>query len=644
LDFGLIYVTTAEEKVGLMDSGDTTARVIARTQSWLTALAVELPQLQSNQHPMATVPGMLQECELWVLLVPADAWDRRANVESLLADVEAAMLDSGPRFRDFAGEPVDHLRNALRQLLPGSRADRHANISQLRERVDELASCVTSADARRAAWADLTEEACGTGADLAIVKRRTALLSALLDTAGTDPDAAFLRARMQLSPPPALIGRIPDTPAADATDDDRVRACGDIFAEPPRTGRCVAWLSYGDARLNYGPLQAGPVVFCDSDWAIPNALSTDGQDFLHRMELQNVLEHTSARRDHDSSKGRSYEVLARVDLGHRVTYRALDDAAAMVEVMIGVVVNRSNASAWHRTELSCLLVDGEVSALELGPPSPLPKFEPDHYGQNAAADAFATYAPELGELMSAGSLAPGLAEALRLIGEAGQLDSRDNSLNRSATIAEQTAVMLQAAAVEHIASFAGVSNQAHDEALRVGWPIARWNRDVRTTVERCLSGVGSGTDPVFQQVVTSGRSGRRISLAAAYRLRDQLTAACPGQLHWTCAARLLDSIGNPAVCAALLEEFEAEAVLLDNRLRRTRNALAHGNPVTIETVRSVREFSRFKADSALETAIHSVIHGRPLNDEIRQQVAKEADTRTKIDEGVSFHDMWSHGG
>src|ERR1700722_16506623 len=93
----------------------------------------------------------------------------------------------------------------------------------------------------------------------------------------------------------------------------------------------------------------------------------------------------------------------------------------------------------------------------------------DHYGQNGTADALAKYGPELGALLQAGPLPPYEAEALRLVGEAGQVDSRENALHGSATIAEQTVVVLQATAVEHIASYADVSDGDHTEALLAAW-------------------------------------------------------------------------------------------------------------------------------------------------------------------------------
>jgi hypothetical protein len=49
-----------------------------------------------------------------------------------------------------------------------------------------------------------------------------------------------------------------------------------------------------------------------------------------------------------------------------VTYKALNDAATMVGVMLGVVTNRSGGPSWRRGVLSCLLVDGEIGVLAFG--------------------------------------------------------------------------------------------------------------------------------------------------------------------------------------------------------------------------------------------------------------------------------------
>jgi acyl carrier protein phosphodiesterase len=174
-----------------MDPVDTSAREPMGTQSWLGALAAELPKQQPNRYLAVTIPVMVRECQSWVLHAPATAWDRRANGESLLADIEAALQDAGPRFRAVVGKQVSDLCSFLQRLISSDGADRLADIDRLGRVLSGLADRVTSMNTRRAAWMDVVEAARDDDADLTVVWHRTALLSALLDMAGADPDAAF---------------------------------------------------------------------------------------------------------------------------------------------------------------------------------------------------------------------------------------------------------------------------------------------------------------------------------------------------------------------------------------------------------------------------------------------------------------------
>ena len=361
--------------------------------SWLADLATQFPPRVGGEPGTVMLPVVVRECVLWARRAPVAAWSLRANAQSLVADIDAARAATGPAFRVAVAERVDQVVAALHELIS-------ANALSRRERVERLAVAAESAlerfgspEVRRHAWADLVDAAEAADADIVVIEARAALLSSLLDQAGKDPDGTFNLIRWQLNPRPGLAERVRGTPGPEPTEAERLSACRDIVAEDAPAGHCVAWLSYADARLTQGNA-SGPVALYESDWAIPNAVRPDGQDFPHRAELQKVLDQDHAFRDRDFPTGRRYEVLARVDLGHRVTYKALNDAAAMINVMLGVVMNRSGGPSWRRGVLSCLLVDGEVGALAVGAHGQTGSDEPDHHGQNATADALAEYGPE----------------------------------------------------------------------------------------------------------------------------------------------------------------------------------------------------------------------------------------------------------
>lgn len=96
----------------------------------------------------------------------------------------------------------------------------------------------------------------------------------------------------------------------------------------------------------------------------------------------------------------------------------------MIRVLLRIASNRSRGTAWQRTGSACLLVDGHIarSTVSAGPSVP---DEVDHYGQNIMADALAESGPKIAEGLSRTEMPPDLADALRLVGEASDVDSRD---------------------------------------------------------------------------------------------------------------------------------------------------------------------------------------------------------------------------
>jgi len=255
----------------------------------------------------------------------------------------------------------------------------------------------------------------------------------------------------------------------------------------------------------------GSVTFFEADWCIPNALGPPWQEYPYRDELTRVIAHDHDRGSLDPNAGPRHEVLARVDLGHRPPFGWKEEAAAQVRSVVGLVATRTGAPSWRRAGFSCLMVDGDVGTYSFGPGDEPLFTKPDHYGMNGFADALADYKTELAGLLSNGPLPTDVAEALRLVGEAGQVDSRENTLNGTATIAEQTVIVLQVAAVERLAAYAGMDRDAFASELAAEWALARYHQKLAWAVERCLSGVGGGADPLFHRVVSFPSGRRRLS-------------------------------------------------------------------------------------------------------------------------------------
>jgi len=76
-------------------------------------------------------------------------------------------------------------------------------------------------------------------------------------------------------------------------------------------------------------------------------------------------------------------------------------------------------------------------------------------------------------------------------------------------------------------------------------------------------------------------------------------------------------------------------------LSRCRNGLMHGNPVALESVQSVRDFSRFVMRAALDDSIRSIAEGRPVADLLEASDRRRRTTLDGLQRGRSIGDIWS---
>lgn len=613
---------------------------------WLADLAAELTLGPAHEVLPFTLLTLITEASSWAANAPAGSWSRRRNPASLAADLTATLAAAGTGLTALLELDITALAEALATITasagdddPNAKALRAAQVKIVTASCVALLSRLADSVCRQAVFNDLLAHAAEADPSATVIKDMVEMLATLLDHAGIDPATALREAGLNLAQsrwmPPNLVLR--GYPAPDASQAERLSRASGIITANALVAHCVAWLSYGDAGLN-GENRLGPVTFYEVDWAVPNAQRPDGQDFPHKAEVAKLLEMPSELTHIDyNGPTRPHMVLARVDLGHRGYLHALDDAADMVETVLGVVNNHTGGVSWRREAFSALLVDGALASVFSGPHGRLERGEPDHYGQKATADALGRNAGTLGALLTAGALPSSLTQALRLVREAGQVGSREDQLNRIATIDAQSALVLQVSAVEHIAVYAGIAEDKLSRLILAGWPIAAWDRDVRNAINRCMGGLGS-MGRLLRAVCRSEFG--HWSQSAAYDRRAQLLENCRESLHRSDVAALLNSIGDAAAAAAMLEKYTAQAKLLDGRLRRTRNALAHGNPVAMPTVASIREFSRYRTDVALDAAVTAHIGQRPLKDLLRERAAAHERTACSLADGMSLYQQW----
>jgi hypothetical protein len=425
----------------------------------------------------------------------------------------------------------------------------------------------------------------------------------------------------------------PDAPTARTPLDVRLRLAADVITALPVPRRCVAWITYGSARLS-AARDFGPIMFYEIDWAAPNALNDDGQAFRHRDELRSLLKHNHIRVP-GKSNGRPYQVLARVDLGVRVPHHALDDADAMVQVLLRIAGSRSGGTAWQRVGSACLLLDEQV-ALCIDSAGPYVSDDVDHHGQNIMADALAEYGPSIARGFSRTLMPPDLADALRLLGEASDVDSREVFLTGRSTIDRKTVLVLEDAAFEHIASYGRMRGDALEELILATWPHARWCSQVDAAISVCLRSDEAASTALHRRIITHQRGKTRTSFLEASRLTDELLVLCRNPLKRRFAEKWLTSIRDPVLCLDLHRRQNDERDLLRERLSRTRNALTHGNPVHLAVIDSVRDLSTYRVNAAIEVALEGFSTSGSFDAALRVRPEEHGRVIDHLTRGVSM--------
>lgn len=425
----------------------------------------------------------------------------------------------------------------------------------------------------------------------------------------------------------------------------RLVTAHEILTRSPAKHHCVAWITYARVRLMGSEKTFGPVTFFEADWALPNALADDGHPFPHRDELRRLAQANPNGWQFDDvnwvpdRSRRPYLGLARVDLGQRETHLALDDAERTVQVLLSTVALRSGGVVWQRSGPAHLLVDGQDSEVHYAVDRVQPGGEVDHYGQRLMATGIDRHGPGLATLLSA-PLSPDLAEALRMLGEAAAVDSRESRLDERRVIDQRTALALRDAAHDHMATHARMSPEDLERHVLGDWPHTMWAQEVLRAIAACLRGDGIDGDGLDRVVRTGGESGFTYSFIEAAHHRDELLARCDDTSTRRSAARWLTSISDAGLYLELERELTQSRDLLTARARRVRNGIAHGTPSPTPVLESVLDLSRFRAFTPFWTAMESIAAGRTMLAELETRAIVRAARDRRLHAGLSLLTQW----
>ena len=607
--------------------------------AWLAALAEALRTTPAPRTAELALLDALEEIEQWRRHARPDTWQRTETRRALSAEfaVSSARLER-------------HLRRALSPWLAQFARVVHGRFTDPTVGALDVAAMDSPAAALRAAlvsargigavWLDAVE-ASQSGNDEHLAWSLANLTSQL---ASSGRGSSFTRLEAASALPPGRWTTTERPGAAAQPTVLRLATAREILTRTPAKHHCVAWITYARVLLMGSEETFGPVTFFEADWALPNALADDGQPFPHRDELRQLAKANPNGWQFDDvnwipdRSRRPYLGLARVDLGQRETHLALEDAERIVQVLLSTVALRSGGVAWQRSGPAHLLVDGQDCEARFAADRVEPGGEVDHYGQRLMATGINQHGPELATLLSA-PLSPDLAEALRMLGEAAAVDSRESMLDGRRVIDQRTVLALQDAAHYHLATHAHMSPEDLERHVLSDWPHTMWAQEVMRAITSCLCR-GIDNDELDHAVRTGGMSGFTYSFIEAAHHRGDLLARCEDAVTRRTAGRWLASISEAGLYLELERELTQSRDLLTARAQRVRNGITHGTPSPTPVLESVLDLSRFRAFTPFWTAMESIAAGRTMPAELETRAIVRAARDRRLHAGLSLLTQW----
>jgi hypothetical protein len=541
---------------------------------------------------------------------------RREQRRSLLGDIEAAVGIMGSEVRSAVGHILADTLELADRVLNVKKAHQHPEFNALLTAADTLAGCLREPEVRCASWRDVVS---GLRKQLPVhvVDDRVRLLLALQSSAkrDADDDRRGLCSIMERGEIAALGARESGDPPSTSA---RLLSCEGLIAQPAITSHCVAWVALAGTRLPKFVVPAGPVTFFEAEWAVPNAQQEQGQDFLYRDELRELAI--------DSISGipfESREVLVRIDLGQRPVAGALDEGWRWATFVAGFATLSARTRAWPKRGWNVLQTD---DGRQYG------WFATDDLEDHHSSARVERVARELERISHAivakpDSLSPNLIEAVDSAIAARGTEIRSRNILRFRVL-------------EMVAADAGVADVDELLALMKGqWAHDGIGHRIVFAVYATL--FGQAADPALSALGKRLRSlilthqatgGALVDMPTAVENAGGLLSLVNSEYEGQALRVDLDAVRDATLCAEYLSRLEGDEALLYSRLRRVRNALTHGNPITHDAASSVDSYLMYLTEFALEKAI-AAPGNEPLVAAFENNQEERAETRSRLAAG-----------
>jgi hypothetical protein len=567
---------------------------------------------------------------------------------SAVDDLHTAAGLIGPRLRAALGVDLTTALSATAGL-PGSnpapaRPAAQTALGALRARWTDLAVLPAVLEA---AWSDIADacrdpgtpyEAVAARRDLfwqlvRAADRNTQELGRLLADVVDDNALVVEMARVRLgdlpNPGPGAWPR--QDQLAGLAEPERIGLCQRLLATPSTPARHVVWVGFDRASLDGTTQTVGPISFYDGAWV----RATFEHNGPSRSQLPTELTNPdSPLRPPDLPEGDRI-VLARVDLGTGLFPDAPRVAAEQAQAVVTVASVRASDRYWRPLDGYIHSTDGRVTGWSsFGLPFHRADVAPD---LDRTADELGTLAATLGPRLPV--VDPALTE---MIDALGWWQSATDQPPLAAIVLDVRVLELVAARVT-----TGAWYDYLDSYHRDGWIYLRIMSTLHSIVFAAMRGYHVVPPSERAQLAAleatlfeSTSAGRHVfhadralaalpTLATIWPVHDHLGR----QVH-TLAAHLSSPTALEAWCQALGDRWTRARA----RLRRVRNALAHGGPLTPAIADTVHRLAHQRAGRALSFTLEALLDGRGAVKAHENARSRMTAWRNGVSGAASVHD------
>lgn len=579
---------------------------IADVSPWLVSVADVLPREHKSPAPY-TLGEAVSELVAYAGALSDTAWGERP-----------AKNQTRPSLASEITVQTKFLGSGLRSLLAAGlqELERADDRQEVVDSAIRLADVWRSSEAVDVAFEDLCQAARSPRTTTRELRRLSAILSSQIGPAAHGPLSLLSTAANYLVDTDESLNRWRSTPLPKPlTEEQRLRLAKDVLSDVPE-GAVVVWLVFYRATVEDFEQTAGPITFFRADWILPNVFQEGLPPFQGENELHQIRAHMPWLEDlYTAAMGAEHQLaLVRVDLGHRELAGAVQEARRRVGAILSLAIEAGGVS-WRDATACAALLDGKVRGGSYGLAlQDVPSPSSEGYGIGVSGTVLKEVAEQLGEALAQGPMSEPLVEALASLSEARMTDHRDVIFYGARRVSDRTATALEDHAMELIASLLQVEARSLAASLQQSEAIKGLDRRVSDQIMAPFRDAWASDDEgqVRQRVerVLSSNQGRvTFSIANILNMETDIRGL---PMTWLQRADFDDALAivtNTGQEQVALDEELLQAELLRARLRRVRNAVNHGLPLSTATLSSVRAYAEATSRLALNMALTNFMRG-----------------------------------